>query len=93
MERWMIGLSAACRWISVSMMSGSSAVKKPAPCTGGSWNGSPSTSTLTPKLSRSLPSCSSTMDTSSMTMRSASAAGLSSSSTKRGSPSFSLTRV
>ncbi|MNL66131.1 hypothetical protein D3C87_1905490 [compost metagenome] len=89
----MIGLSAAWRWISVSMMSGSLLMKNPAPCTGGNWNGSPSTSTLTPKLSRSAPSCSSTIDTSSMTMRSASAAGLSGSSTKRGSPSFSLTSV
>ena len=67
----MIGLSRAWRWISVSMTSGSASVKKPAPpsplFTGGSWPGSPSTSTLVPKESRSRPSFSSTIEHSSTT--------------------------
>ena len=53
------------------MTSGSASVKKPAPpsplFTGGSWPGSPSTSTLVPKERRSRPSFSSTIEHSSTT--------------------------
>ena len=84
----MIGLSAAWRWISVSMKSGGASVKKPPPLTGGSWAGSPSTRTGFPKERRSRPSSSSTIEHSSMMIRSALEAGASRRMEKDNSPSI-----
>jgi hypothetical protein len=67
-----MALSSACRCTSVSITSGAASVKKPAPFTGGSWPGSPSTRIGLPKAIRSRPRSSPTIDTSSRTRRSAS---------------------
>ena len=74
-DRRMIGSSCAWRWISVSMTSGSTSVKKPPPLTGGSCAGSPSTRIGLPNESRSRPSSASTIEHSSITIRPAREAG------------------
>jgi hypothetical protein len=80
----MMALSAAWRWISVSITSGASRVKAPSPLIGGSCPGSPSTRIGLPKLIRSRAISSPTMETSSSTMSFASAASLCGLSAKRG---------
>ena len=80
----MMALSAAWRWISVSITSGASRVKAPSPLIGGSWPGSPSTRIGLPKLIRSRAISSPTIETSSSTMSFASAASLCGLSAKRG---------